>query len=380
MKRVYLRDRIRAMSVILFYSPFNQRSRDTESLMIAFRVQGHRVISLSQQDGRGIHAFLESKGVETYSFKPKNSNPWIRHCRHLVFLILFCWRNKVTVVYSHLEPANFIAAIAQFFVRARVFICRHHADQYHLLGREQDWSYKTTYRLARNIIVFSEVSKKYMVEHEGVAGKKVRKINLAYDFSLYAQPDSENIEQIKKKLGAKILLITVGSLLPLKRPEQSIYVLKELIDKGYDAALILLGSGPLDAELRTLSNALELQDKILFAGYVSNVLDYVSASSVLLHPSVSESSCVAVKEAGLVRKPVIVCQGVGDFDDYIVHGHNGFSTHIDSFLEEAVDIIEMNYKDENRLDQLGENLKKSVLDLFSIENVLPLYGPLNNTR
>ncbi|NJM26390.1 MAG: hypothetical protein HC859_13810 [Bacteroidia bacterium] len=45
------------MKRILFYSPFNQRSRDTESLMIAFKQMGHRVLSLSQQEGHIINDF-----------------------------------------------------------------------------------------------------------------------------------------------------------------------------------------------------------------------------------------------------------------------------------------------------------------------------------
>lgn len=50
------------MAVILFYSPFNQRSRDTETLMIGFRTQGHQVISLSQQEGLVIHGFSSKPG------------------------------------------------------------------------------------------------------------------------------------------------------------------------------------------------------------------------------------------------------------------------------------------------------------------------------
>jgi glycosyltransferase involved in cell wall biosynthesis len=367
------------MSVILFYAPFNQRSRDTESLMIAFRRQGHRVISLSQQEGREIHDFLRPYGIETYSFMPRNANSWVRHLRHLAFLIRFCRAHQVDVVYSHLESANFIASVAQFFIRARVYVCRHHADQYGLLGRDRDLSYRVTYGLARHIIAFSEASKNYMIQREGVSADKIIKINLAYDFSLYAQPVPAHVEAIRREVSADIVLITVGSFLPLKRPGQSVEVLKALVDGGHDAALILLGKGELDTELKAMSCELGLENRVFFPGYVHNVLDYIAASTFLLHPSVSESSCVAVKEAGIVSRPVIVCRNIGDFDDYIVDGENGFSVHQDRFVQEAVKLIESTHR-ENHLSQLGENLKKSVLNLFGVENVVHQYDPLNHVR
>jgi len=368
------------MSVILFYSPFNQRSRDTESLMIAFRKQGHRVISLSQQGGHEIHDFLRTQGIETYSFMPAATHAWVRHIRHLRFLIRFCRKNGVDVVYSHLEPANFIASIAQFFIRARVYLCRHHADQYRLLGRDGDWSYKITYSLARRIIAFSEASRSYMIQHEGVAASKIRKINLAYDFSLYPEPDQDHIRNIKSKASVDILLITVGSFVPLKRPDLSLQVLRALVDQGYNAGLILLGKGELETGLRMLTRQLGLEGRVFFPGYVHNVLDYITASTFLLHPSASESSCVAVKEAGLVARPAIVCRGVGDFDDYIVDGMNGFSVSLDKFVQEAVRIIKTHAQDEKYILQLGENLKKSILDLFSVDNVLRQYDLLNHVQ
>ena len=368
------------MAVILFYSPFNQRSRDTEALMIAFSRQGHRVISLSQQAGKDIHDFLRPYGIEPHSFIPVNTNPWVRHLKHFRFLIRFCRENKVDVVYSHLESANFIASVAQFFIRGRVYICRHHADQYGLLGLDRDLSYRVTYRLARHIIAFSETSKNYMIEHEGVPADKITKINLAYDFSLYTQPVPAHVEAIRQEVSADILLITVGSFYPLKRPGLSIEVLKALVDKGHRAALILLGQGELDSELKSMARDLGLERRVFFPGYVPNVLDYITASTFLLHPSVSESSCVAVKEAGMVSKPIIVCRGVGDFDDYLVHEQNGFSVDKDNFVDEAAGLILKNFDHRNYLHQLGENLKKTILDTFGVQNILTQYADLNKPR
>src|SRR5688572_19390115 len=103
------------MARILFYSPFNQRSRDTESLMLAFNKQGHKVICLSQQEGNLINDFLNANGVTAVSYViPGRRNGWWYYCRHLFFFVRFCWKHNIQIVYSHLEPANFVAAIGQY--------------------------------------------------------------------------------------------------------------------------------------------------------------------------------------------------------------------------------------------------------------------------
>lgn len=367
------------MARILFYSPFNQRSRDTESLMIAFRSQGNWVCSLSQQKGEVIHDFLRPHGIETYSFVVPGGPGWGRNWSHLKFLVWFCWSKKVDVIYSHLEPANFIASIAQFFIRARVILCRHHSDQYKKLSLDKDWSYRITYWLARHVIVYSDSTRDFMIHEEKVPSRRIIRINLAFDFSLYPSVHPERVQYLKLKYNADALLITVGSFFPLKRPELSIQVLKAVRDNGINAKLVLLGKGELEESLAKLAGELGVGECVFFPGHVNNVLEYLAASTFILHPSISEASCVSVKEAGVLERCVIVCEGVGDFDDYITNSENGFLVSRNNYVAEASTIvINMTTQPLKRL-QMGEQLKNSVIKHFDTKNVLPFYEALNRT-
>ena len=345
--------------------------------MIAFHNQGHLVYSLSQKEGFLIHDFLESRGIKTHSFIVQNSRGWRQNWRNLLFLIRFCKRNRFDIVYSHLEPANFIAAMAQLFIHAKVILCRHHSDQYRLLNRDKDWSYRLTYWLARHIIVFSHRTRDYMIHEESIRANRIIHVNLAYDFSLYPEVRPDQVDILKQEYRADMLLITVGSFLPLKRPETSIHLVKSLRSSGIDVKLILLGSGELEHSLKELAGELGLGDCIFFPGYVQNVLEYMAASTFVIHPSISEASCVCVKEAGIVRRPVIVCRGVGDFDDYILNGENGFLVSKDNFCAEASKIIQRYLADRSELSRIGENLRAAVVQRFGIEDVLPCYNTIN---
>lgn len=369
------------MSRILFYGPFNQRSRDTESLMLMFHAQGHQVTCLTQQEGLLINDFLNSNGVNAFSHvvSGPRSGTWY-YLRQLVFFIGFCWKHKIEIVYSHLEPANLVASIAQYFIKTQTYLCRHHIDEGSLYKFDTALHYKITYRLARKIIVVSAHAKRYMIEKEGIASEKIIHINLAYNFKLFGSPEPKNIKAIREEFPAEILLLSACRLTTYKRPELSIKVVKKLRDRGHDAKLILLGMGEMQAQLKFLVNELGLTDAVMMPGYVSNVLEYIAAADFFLHPSILDSSCVVIKEAGLVSKPVIVCRGVGDFDDYVVHKTNGLLVDRDKFVEESSDLILKYHRDKNFLLELGEGLKKSILELFDVEKVVHQYDSLNQAK
>jgi glycosyltransferase involved in cell wall biosynthesis len=363
---------------ILFYSPFNNRSRDTESLMFAFRNQGHKVISLSQAEGIHIHPYLSSQGIETLTHLVENKTGLWYYIRHIFFLVNICRQRKIDIIYSHLESANFVSAIAQFFMPARVFINRHHIDEAALQGFDNSLFYRLTYRLARKIIVVSGRAAQYMEKVENVPRSKIIKINLAYDFSLYAMPNPDKVLEIRRDVGSKLVLLTVCRLTKYKRADLSIKLLKTLVHVGMDVKLILLGSGEEEVNLKKLAEAEGVMDKMVMPGYVANVIDYLAASDFLIHPSVLESSCVIVKEAGITDKPVIVCNGVGDFDEYLVHDVNGFITAKDNFVSEAMEIIKSNYLNKLKLELIGRNLHQRVLELFSVDKIIHQYDTLNS--
>jgi glycosyltransferase involved in cell wall biosynthesis len=366
------------MAKILFYTPFNNRSRDTESLMIAFQQQGHSVIFLTQQEGKLINAFLLQNEIKAYSHIIKRQKAdLLYYFKHLIFFISFCRKHKIEIVYSHLEPASFVASVGQFFVKAKVFLCRHHIDEGRLYNFDKNLSYRITYALARQIIVVSAHAKRYMVESERIPASKIKHINLAYDFSLYKECDQLSVNSIRQNFKADLVLLSVCRMTLFKRPHYAIETLKFLIDQNVDAKLILLGKGEMESELHELIKKLDLVDRVFMLGYVDNVLEYMAAADFFLHPSLLESSCVAIKEAGLVKLPVIVCGGVGDFDEYLINKKNGLIVNREHFAREASELIISYFKNKEFLKEIGANLNTTVYNRFDLKNIIGQYNQLN---
>ena len=363
---------------ILFYTPFVERSRDTETLVFAFKNQGHKVYFITQAKEGAIVDFLKEKSIPTFSFFVRAPGKYLKVVLHIIKLVLFCRGNKIDIVYSHLESANLVAALAQYFIKSKVIVCRHHIDEIHLLEGQKTVSYKLIYRLAKKIIVVSARAKDFMVKNEGIRADKIIKINLAYDFSLYGTVNKTEVDIIKNNYKADLLITTACRLLKDKRPEISVELIEELVKKGINAKLIILGRGELYEELKKLIQDKKLENHCYLIGYQRNVLDYLSAADVLFHPSILDSSSVIIKEAGLVYKPVIACKGVGDVEEYIVNYENGILVDKFNSVSEAVEFLSKFSAGKEKYTYMGENLHKSIISLFSVENILPLYDSINS--
>ncbi|WP_160118642.1 glycosyltransferase [Chryseotalea sanaruensis] len=365
------------MKRILFYTSIRTRVRDQESLMVEFVKKGHQVFFINQQQNDYLPTICKQAGVIYKRVSiPKLKSSIVRTFFYSIQLAKFVWLNKIDIVYSHLEPANFIAVLAQYLIRAKVIIVRHHHDLAALAGFSNDLSYKLTYRLANHVIVVAKATKEYMILKEGINRSKIVHINLGYDFNLFTPVDDSRVSQLRSQLQGAIGLITVGRLEPNKRPELSLEVLKRLTDRGIQASLKYLGAGEMKTDLEQLVNLYGLTNQVEFLGYRDDVLDQLKGSDWLLHPSISEASCVVIKEAGLVKLPVIACKGIGDFDDYLVHEENSMLVHPDTFLMEACEIIAQHTNQKIR-NQLGAALNQSIIEKFHISSVLNQYDYFN---
>ena len=288
-------------------------------------------------------------------------------------IIQLCWLYKVSLLIAHLERPSFAAVLANSFITASVVVFRHHSDYAILAGFSNNFSYKFTYRFAPIVVVVSNYAKKVMTECEHIKPNKIIVLPLALDFKLFGNTSEENIKNIKEKYSSELLLLSVGRLTQLKRPYHSIEVVKRLLKDNIRVKLILLGTGDEQSSVTRYIKDNGLEEHVFLCGFSNEVQTFMKAADFILHPSVSESSSIVIKEAGIARKPCIVCQGVGDFDEYLINLKNCFFVPREKFIETAVATIKSNYQNKNFLAEIGEALHADITRLFDINNVISFY-------
>lgn len=106
-------------------------------------------------------------------------------------------------------------------------------------------------------------------------------------------------EKVRKEYGleGKFVIGHVGHFNPAKNHEKILSVFAEVCRRRDDAALLLVGDGELEQDVRNRTAELGLTDKVVFAGARKDVERFYQAMDVFLFPSRYEGFGMAMIEA-----------------------------------------------------------------------------------
>lgn len=364
---------------ILIYFPYNHRTVEQQSVMEMLVNKGHSVFLLTLTPENDLHKIVRQFGVKASSSPVKKTSGVRNIFLNAKYLVAFCKTNNIEIIIAHQQLAALPLIFARPFIKSKSFYLRHNADEDYKAFPIKAWIMnRFINKMLPFIIVPSDVVNHFMIEHEKVSSKKIIRINYGYNFLQYEKPEPQKVKEIKDAYSCKLLIISIARLVPAKRHQLMFEVVKKLINAGLDVKMICLGDGYLRNELQQWVNTNKLSNKIILKGNQGNVFDYFAAGDLLFHLSESEASNSVVKEAALVNKPVMVCERVGDFSNYIINGKNGFLLNKEAPSNEAVQLLKKFYYNNEILLHTGYELHKTVLREFDIKNVSLLYDEIIN--
>jgi glycosyltransferase involved in cell wall biosynthesis len=357
---------------ILVFYPSNRRTIQLETTILAIHRRGIEIELLTTCEAGPLHTFLRSQGVPTHAHPRSKGWSLGYYVRQIWYLAQFCRQRGFTTVFSNLQQANFIAVFAQYLSSARFVIFRHHfkfvlpGDDIPLKPNRMERIFdRVINRLARKIVVPGSGVYEGMrtVEHADMS--RVVILPYIYDFDRYVQPNAQAVNSIRARYPAHLTLLMSARLIPFKRHALVFSVISDLVHEGLDLRMFVLGDGPERDRLEGFVRTHHLEDRISMLGFRADFLDYMAASDLLVHPSLTEASSNVVKEVALLGKTAIVCQGVGDFDDYLEDGRNAFLVPRSTDGSEIAAILREVYAAPDRLQTFGESLQATVLERFS---------------
>ena len=160
-------------------------------------------------------------------------------------------------------------------------------------------------------------------------------------------------------------ILSVGRLAKVKNLGESIRAIKLLADRGYNIKFNIVGCGDIERELRGLAQELNVEDKILFLGYMANWSHLCGQADIFLHTSLYEGLCISVIEAMATGIPVVATD-VGGIKDYGRNGKNMIK--IEGFdAAHIADAIETMIKSEQLREDIGKTGQGDIDSLFNIE-------------
>jgi O-antigen/teichoic acid export membrane protein/glycosyltransferase involved in cell wall biosynthesis len=146
---------------------------------------------------------------------------------------------------------------------------------------------------------------------------------------------------LRKELNISPYTLVIGTVMRLAEPKDPFFTIRltsELISRGYNINLVIIGDGPLMEPSIKLAQDLNIESQIFFLGKRNNVRDLIEGFDIFALFSKSEALPMSIIEAMFAAKP-IVASSVGGIEELVYPYKNGFLIHNES-IEEAAKAIE----------------------------------------
>ena len=147
----------------------------------------------------------------------------------------------------------------------------------------------------------------------------------------------------------------VGSIQPLKGQDEAIKALSELVRRGVDAHLLIVGDGDMSftASLNEQVRDYGLERRVTFTGYVKEPMRFMRIADVTLLCSAWEAFGRVIVETMLAGKPVIATANSGGTAELIEEGKTGLLYERGNYIELA-DKIQYLYENPEVRSKLGQ--------------------------
>jgi N-acetyl-alpha-D-glucosaminyl L-malate synthase BshA len=167
------------------------------------------------------------------------------------------------------------------------------------------------------------------------------------------------------------LLVHVSNFRPVKRPVDCVEILARVLQKGIATRLVMVGDGSERTNVEHRARCLGVFDKCVFVGKQPNIVDYLSASDVLLLPSEQESFGLAALEAMACEVPVIASR-VGGLPEVVTDGETGFLSEVGDVEKMAADAARL-LGDATLRREMGKRARESAVSRYRTDIVIPQY-------
>ncbi|WEG11516.1 glycosyltransferase [Pullulanibacillus sp. KACC 23026] len=188
-------------------------------------------------------------------------------------------------------------------VKAKKKIVYNHMDYASKVGWQQPTLERKTFEQSNYIVTVAESSKQSLVTAFPEIKHKIRVIHNSVSPRMIKEL-SEAFEPYGSFHGFTI--VTVARLVKEKGVLLALETCKKIVKAGKPIRWYLIGGGDLYEELKKRIQQEELEEVFIMLGEKDNPYPYMAHCDVYVQPSFTEAHCVAVEEALVLAKPVVV--------------------------------------------------------------------------
>lgn len=170
----------------------------------------------------------------------------------------------------------------------------------------------------------------------------------------------------------KINVLSIGRFCEAKNFDNIPEICKKIRDKGLDVVWYLIGFGTDEKLIRKKIKEFNMERYVIVLGKQENPYPYIKNCDVYIQPSRYEGKCVAVREAQILEKPVIITN-YATAASQLISGYDGMIVPMNN--EECANGVYEVLKNKKLLDRLSYNCSQN--DYTNSNEINKLYKLLS---
>lgn len=174
--------------------------------------------------------------------------------------------------------------------------------------------------------------KKYLVIHSGFNLQLFKKAKKNYNLI--------SLKDYRLNPKKYFVLLMIGAFEERKRQIEFLYIFKKLLDKNPNLILIFVGSGKLLKKAKKISEQININKNVYFAGFRKNPENFISLADICIMNSIREGLPRVVPQYLAGGKPVISTNLPG-ISEIIKNNKNGFIVNMNKSndLKKKIELI-----------------------------------------
>ena len=205
------------------------------------------------------------------------------------------------------------------------------------------------------IISISEsVTNNFLMRFPKLKNKIILIENILSEKFIHKQANEKII--IKEINNNNINLCTVARFSYPKAIDRAVYICKALVEKHHNIRWYIIGYGCDEATIRQIIKENKMENHFILLGKQKNPYPYIKACDIYIQPSRYEGKAVAVREAQILNKPVIIT-AFPTSESQLINGIDGII--VPNNITEAANCISLFIKDKEKQKNIITHLQNN---------------------
>ena len=358
---------IRPIKLLFLVVGLGVGGTESHLLELASRIDRKKfeVVVVSLKPGGALVAELESRGVRVVSLNGKGKMD-LRVLFRLREILLI---ERPDVVQSFLFWANMASRLVRQAGK-KVYVVSAYHDQVIREGWLNRFVDRVTMRWTNRLVCCSHAVRRSVQSRIGGREEQFVVIPFGVDAGRFRGAAG----LLRNDLGLQEELPIIGTVCRLVEPKKGLTYLLEAVAQLEQEAkkpvcqVLLVGEGPAEPHLRSLSEQLGISSRVAFVGVRRDIPEVLALMNLFVLPSLYEGFGIAILEAMAAGRPVVATT-VGGIPEFVMNGETGILVEPGdaAALARAIQTILTNPEGAR---QMGLRGKRHVQENFAIATVV----------